>query len=149
MMEQKADFSNDNPPIGFVTGGGLEANLQVKLTVPAQTVQEGAFVVMDSGTLRFYGLVTDLQLAAIDPNYASQLNRERFSPRLGQYLNQNTLYTNLAVMPALMMDRGPDPASQEYAAWAQNRPATDTPIKVKTVPDHHAPVKLANAEDIA
>lgn len=148
-MEKRADFSNDNPPIGFVTGGGLEANLQVKLTVPAQTVQEGAFVVMDSGTLRFYGLVTDLQLAAIDPNYASQLNSERFSPRLGQYLNQNTLYTNLEVMPALMMDRGPDLASPEYAAWAQNRPATDTPIKVKTVPDHHAPVKLANAEDIA
>ena len=52
-MEQRIDFSNNNPPIGFVTGGGLEANLQVKLTVPAQTVQEGAFVVMDSGTLRF------------------------------------------------------------------------------------------------
>jgi hypothetical protein len=149
MMEPRADFSNDNPPIGFVTGGGLEANLQVKLTVPAQTVQEGAFVVMDSGTLRFYGLVTDLQLAAIDPNYASQLNSERFNPRLGQYLNQNTLYTNLAVMPALMLDRGPDPASLEYAAWAQNRPEISKPITVKTVPDHHAPVKLANAEDIA
>ena len=148
-MEPRADFSTDNPPIGFVTGGGLEANLQVKLTVPAQTVQEGAFVVMDSGTLRFYGLVTDLQLAAIDPNYANQLNSERFNPRLGQYLNQNTLYTNLAVMPALMLDRGPDPASPEYAAWAQNRPEISKPITVKTVPDHHAPVKLANAEDIA
>ncbi len=123
--------------------------MQVKLTVPAQTVQEGAFVVMDSGTLRFYGLVTDLQLAAIDPNYASQLNSERFNPRLGQYLNQNTLYTNLAVMPALMLDRGPDPASPEYAVWAQNRPEISKPITVKTVPDHHAPVKLANAEDIA
>jgi len=148
-MEQRADFSNDNPPIGFVTGGGLEANLQVKLTVPAQTVQEGAFVVMDSGTWRFYGLVTDLQLAAVDPNYASQLNSERFSPRLGQYLNQNTLYTNLAVMPALMIDRGPDPASPEYAIWLQNRPENIKPITVKTVPDHHAPVKLADAADIA
>ena len=42
-MEPRTDFRNDNPPIGYVTGGGLEANLQVKLTVPAQTVQEGAF----------------------------------------------------------------------------------------------------------
>ena len=148
-MEQRADFSNDNPPIGFVTGGGLEANLQVKLTVPAQTVQEGAFVVMDSGSWRFYGLVTDLQLAAVDPNYASQLNSERFSPRLGQYLNQNTLYTNLAVMPALMLDRGPDPTTPEYATWLQNRPENAKPITVKTVPDHHAPVKLADAADIA
>ncbi len=148
-MEQRADFSNDNPPIGFVTGGGLEANLQVKLTVPAQTVQEGAFVVMDSGSWRFYGLVTDLQLAAVDPNYASQLNSERFSPRLGQYLNQNTLYTSLAVMPALMLDRGPDPTTPEYTVWLQNRPENVKPITVKTVPDHHAPVKLADAGDIA
>ena len=148
-MEQRIDFSNNNPPIGFVTGGGLEANLQVKLTVPAQTVQEGAFVVMDSGTLRFYGLVTDLQLAAVDPNYASQLNSERFSPRLAQYLNQNTLYTNLAVMPALMLDRGPDPTGPEYAQWAQARPEKPKPISVKTVPNHHAPVKLADSMDIA
>ncbi len=148
-MEQRADFSNDNPPIGFVTGGGLEANLQVKLTVPAQTVQEGAFVVMDSGTLRFYGLVTDLQLAAVDPNYASQLNSERYNPRLAQYLNQNTLYTNLAVMPALMLDHGPDPTSPEYAAWAQNRPENSKPITVKTVPNHHSAVRLADAGDIS
>jgi len=148
-MEQSSDFNNSNPPIGFVTGGGLEANLQVKLTVPAQTVQEGAFVVMDSGNWRFYGLVTDLQLAAVDPNYASQLNSERFSPRLAQHLNEQTLFTNLAVMPALMLDQGPDPASPEYAAWAQNRPEKITPITVKTVPNHHSPVKLANAADIA
>ena len=107
-MEPQANLSPETPPIGFVTGGGLEANLQVKLTVPAQTVQEGAFVVMDSGNWRFYGLVTDLQLAAVDPNYASQLNSQRFSPRLARYLNQNTLYTNLAVMPALMLEKGPD-----------------------------------------
>ena len=148
-MEPQANLSPENPPIGFVTGGGLEANLQVKLTVPAQTVQEGAFVVMDSGNWRFYGLVTDLQLAAVDPNYASQLNSQRFSPRLARYLNQNTLYTNLAVMPALMLEKGPDPASPEYPAWAQNRPEKVKPITVKTVPDHHAPVKLANAGDIA
>ena len=148
-MEQRIDFSNNNPPIGFVTGGGLEANLQVKLTVPAQTVQEGAFVVMDSGSLRFYGLVTDLQLAAVDPNYASQLNSERFSPRLAQYLNQNTLYTNLAVMPALMLDRGPDLTSPEYAQWAKDHPEKPKPISVKTVPNHHAPVRLADSMDIA
>ena len=148
-MEQRSDFTNNNPPIGFVTGGGLEANLQVKLTVPAQTVQEGAFVVMDSGTLRFYGLVTDLQLAAVDPNYASQLNSERFSPRLAQYLNQNTLYTNLAVMPALMLDRGPDLTSPEYAQWAKDHPEKPKPISVNTVPNHHAPVRLADSMDIA
>ena len=43
MMEQRADFSNDNPPIGFVTGGGLEANLQVKRAIvhggAAETVE--------------------------------------------------------------------------------------------------------------
>lgn len=147
-MERSADFENNNPSIGFVTGGGLEANLQVKLTVPAQTVQVGSFVVMDSGTWRFYGLVTDLQLATVDPNYANQLNSERFSPRIAQQLNQQTLFTNLAVMPALMMDQGPDPSSPEYARWAENRPKEVTPLSVKTVPDHHAQVKLASQVDI-
>ncbi|HNZ15494.1 MAG TPA: hypothetical protein PKI51_05760, partial [Anaerolineaceae bacterium] len=52
------NLSPKNEPIGFISGGGLEANLQVRLTVSAQTVQSGAFVVMDSGYWRFYGLVT-------------------------------------------------------------------------------------------
>ncbi len=138
-----------NSQIGFVTGGGLEANLQVRLSVPPQSVQEGAFVVIDSNNWRFYGLVTDLRLTAIDENYANQINAQRFTPQLAELLNQQTLYTNLAVMPVLMMETGPDIDSPEYAAWRDEHPNDNAPITVKTIPSHHAPVKLADRADIA
>ena len=140
--------SNKNEPIGFISGGGLEANLQVRLTVPAQSVQSGAFVVMDSGYWRFYGLVTDLQLGATDPQYANQLNIHRFDPALASILNKQTLFTNLAVMPALMLEIGPEPGAPEYSQWRGSLSKEPTPMPVKTVPDHHTPVRLADKGDI-
>ncbi len=140
--------SNKNEPIGFISGGGLEANLQVRLTVPAQSVQSGAFVVMDSGYWRFYGLVTDLQLGATDPQYANQLNIHRFDPALASILNKQTLFTNLAVMPALMLEIGPEPGAPEYSQWRSALSKEPTPMPVKTVPDHHTPVRLADKGDI-
>ena len=131
MMENNKTL---NSQIGFVTGGGLEANLQVRLSVPPQSVQEGAFVVIDSNNWRFYGLVTDLRLTAIDENYANQINAQRFTPQLAELLNQQTLYTNLAVMPVLMMETGPDVDSPEYAAWREENPDDKAPITVKTIP---------------
>jgi hypothetical protein len=140
--------SNKNEPIGFISGGGLEANLQVRLTVPAQSVQSGAFVVMDSGYWRFYGLVTDLQLGATDPQYANQLNIHRFDPALASILNKQTLFTNLAVLPALMLEIGPEPGAPEYSQWRRSLSKEPTPMPVKTVPDHHTPVRLADKGDI-
>ena len=40
--------STPEESIGYIVGGGLKANLQARLTVPAQNVQEGAFVVVES-----------------------------------------------------------------------------------------------------
>lgn len=143
------DQTTNNPDIGFVIGGGLEANLDVRLSVPPQDVQEGAFVVIDSNNWRFYGLVTDLRLTAIDEQYANQLNSQRFTPYLAEQLNKQTLFTNLAVMPVLMKDRGPDPASPDYRGWRLNNMEDPAPMPVKTIPNHHAPVKLADKADIA
>ena len=138
-----------NKPIGYVVGGGLEANLQVRLIVPPQEVQEGAFVVIDSGTWRFYGLVTDLQLGATDPRFADEQSELRLPAGLAGLLHGQTLFTNLNVMPVLMIDRGPEPGTLGYEAWRQEHPENAAPVTVKTVPSHHAPVRLADAEDIA
>lgn len=138
-----------NPTIGYVIGGGLEANLDVRLTIPPQEVQEGAFVVIDSNNWRFYGLVTDLRLTAIDELYANQLNSQRFATHLAEYLNKQTLFTNLAVMPVLMKDKGPDPISPEYPAWRREHTDDPGPMPVKTIPIHHSSVKLADQADIA
>ena len=60
-MSEQANIKMDEgqESIGYIVGGGLKANLQARLTVPAQTIKEGAFVVVESGGWLFYGLVTD------------------------------------------------------------------------------------------
>ncbi len=135
--------------IGYVVGGGLKENFRVRLTVDPLTVQEGAFVVIESGDVQFYGLVTDLQLGATDPRFADEQSETRLPPLLARALHGQTLYTNLEVLPALMLERGPEPGSAGYAGWLKSlRGQQPKPGPVKTVPPHHASARLANEGDI-
>jgi len=141
--------------IGYIIGGGLKENFRVRLSVPPQRVQEGAFVVIESGTWLFYGLVTDLQLGATDPRFADEQSEQRLPPMLARALHGQTLFTNLEVLPALMLERGPDQeaAPEAYKRWQAEIDAglraAPRPMPVKTVPAHHAKVRLATAGDIA
>ena len=149
-----SDFSTNKSggqPIGYVVGGGLKANLFVRLTVPSDQVQEGGFVVLESGNWQFYGLVTDLQLGASDPRYAEKPAENRLSPMVTRLLNEQTLYTNLEVLPALMLERGPELDSPDYEAWtkAHQNENLPRPLPIKTVPSHHALARLASAGDVA
>ncbi len=144
---------NHRKSIGYVVGGGLKENFRVRLEVPASQVQEGAFVVIQNLPWQFYGLVTDIQLGATDLRFADEQSEDRFPAALAQLLHGQTLYTNLEVLPALMLEMGPAPDSPAYLPW---REAIDTglrdeprPLPVKTVPPHHAKVFLANEGDIA
>lgn len=138
--------------IGYIVGGGLKENFRVRLTIHPSEVQEGAFVVIESGEHLFYGLVTDIQLGATDPRFADE-QATRLPDGLAQLLHGQTLYTTLEVLPALMLERGPDPASPEYRAWQEaidlGLKEAPRPMPVKTVPPHHAPVRLAGEGDIA
>jgi hypothetical protein len=139
----------ENNPIGYMVGGGLKESFKVRLTVDPLTVQEGGFVVIDSGDVRFYGLVTDMQLGATDPRFADEQSEARLPPALARALHGQTLFTTLEVLPALMLERGPDPASPEYKRWRAEHSGDPRPVPVKTVPPHHAPAYLADAVDIA
>jgi hypothetical protein len=148
--QNKSTSQNNDRAIGYIVGGGLKANLQARLTVPAQTVQEGAFVVVESNDWLFYGLVTDLQLGSTDPRFADEQTETRLPPQLARLLHGQTLFTNLEILTALMMEQGPDPSDPGYDAWFQK--VVDGQIRpepVKTVPQHHANVRLARAGDIA
>jgi len=153
MKNLKSTNNNQQSVIGYVVGGGLRENLTVRLTVPAQQVQEGGFVVIESGDWLYYGLVTDLRLEATDVRFADEHSEARFPPELAKLLQGSTLYTTLEVLPALMLERGPELDSPEYTAWMQaiesglkDEPG---PLPVKTIPPHHASVRLAGAHDIA
>jgi hypothetical protein len=139
--------------IGYVVGGGLKENLSVRLTVPSNQVQEGAFAVIESGDWQFYGLVTDLLLGTTDPRFADEQSEARLPIELANLLHGQTLYTNLEVLPALMLERGPDPGSPEYQTWRAEIDADEKPeprpLPVKTIPPHHAKVRMASPGDIA
>jgi hypothetical protein len=142
-----------NQFIGYLVGGGLKENLNVRLTVPSNEIHEGAFAVIESGSWQFYGLVTDLRLGATDPRFADEQSGERFPPALANLLHGQTLYTNLEVLPALMLERGPEPGTAEYQNWQaeidSGERAQPRPLPVKTIPPHHALVRLASPGDIA
>ena len=144
----QAEDPNDQP-IGYVIGGGLKANLFVRLTRPAYEVQEGGFIVLESGSWQFYGIVTDLQLGAIDPRYAEIQNRDRLPASISQLLASQTLYTNLEVLPALMLERGPEIGTDEYQQWRASLTEEPRPLPIKTIPTHHAIARLASRGDVA
>ncbi|HSF79635.1 MAG TPA: ATP-binding protein [Anaerolineales bacterium] len=153
MLNAEPDNQKIKSTIGYVVGGGLRENLRVRLTVPSQEVQEGSFVVIESGNWLYYGLVIDMQLGATDPRFADEQSETRLPLEIANLLHGQTLYTNLVVLPALMLDRGPEPDSNEYANW---RAAIDAglqeqprPLPVKTLPPHHASVRMASPGDIA
>ncbi len=142
-------MAEDKEQIGYIVGGGLKESFRARLTIPAQKVQEGAFVVMENTNWRYYGLVTDIQLGATDPRFADEQMGNRYPPELAKALHGQTLYTNLEILPALMQDIGPDMMSPEYAQWRSDNPEDPKPLAVKTVPPHHTPVGLAGPEHIA
>ena len=139
----------NDTPVGYVVGGTLKDSLTVRLTVPPQQVQEGSFVVIESDPWQFYGLVTDLQLGATDPRFADEQSEKRLPAGLAKLLHGQTLFTNLEVLPALMLERGPEIDSPDYPAWREAHPQDPQPLPVKTVPSHHAPVRVAHAGDVA
>lgn len=150
-MMLAADQDSASMYIGYVVGGGLKENLRVRLTVPSQEVQEGGFVVIESGDWLYYGLITDLLLGATDPRFADEQSEVRLPPGLAGLLHGQTLYTNLEVLPVLMLERGPELHDPRYDAWRQTHIESEEPrpMPIKTIPPHHAPVRLANAADVA
>lgn len=139
--------------IGYLVGGGLKENFRVRLTVSPQEIQEGAFVVIQSGWWNYYGIVTDINLGATDPRFADEQTEVRFPAHIAKALHGQTLYANLEVLPNLMLEVGPELGTPEYKDWQGKIDAglKDAPriLPVKNVPPHHAVVSLANEGDIA
>lgn len=150
-MQNEAMMDNVKNVIGYVVGGGLKEGFRIRLTVPANQVQEGSFVVCEDARYCYFGLVTDLQLGATDPRFADEKSN-RLQPPIQQALLGKTLYTTLNMYPTLLMDKGPDFATTERAEWDRRVEAGQEnpgPKPVKTVPAHHTAVRQANAADVA
>lgn len=145
------DPSAHKGPLGYIVGGGLKSGLRVRLTVPADAVQEGSFVVCDTPRYRYFGLITDLQLGSTDPRFADEKS-DRLPEVIRGALYGKTLYTTLEMYTTLLVDMGPDLMSPERAEWqarVDKGEENPGPRPVKTVPAHHMPVRAADAADVA
>src|SRR4030095_15218259 len=119
--------------IGFLVGGGLKENFRVRLTVSPQEIQEGAFVVIQSGDWNYYGIVVDITLGATDQRFADEQSGLRYPPNIAKALYGQTLYANLEILPNLMLEIGPEPGSPDYKDWqGMNKP------RFKKTPRHPA-----------
>src|SRR5512132_2025951 len=139
--------------IGYLVGGGLKENFRVRLTVSSQEIQEGAFVVIQSGDWNYYGIVVDITLGATDQRFADEQSGLRYPPNIAKALYGQTLYANLEILPNLMLEIGPEPGSPDFKDWQGmiNAGRKEPPriLPVKNVPPHHAQVYLADEGDIA
>jgi len=127
--------------IGEIIGGSLKEGLRVRLNIPPQEVQEGAFLVAEDNDWLFYGLVTDLRLRASDERFADSRALQPLKPPLAELARSELLYTEAEMYPVLMA-----PTLEAYEASGGELP--DQAIPVKTVPAHATPVRLAQAGDI-
>jgi DNA helicase HerA-like ATPase len=142
-------MSEKDQSLGYIVGGGLKEGLRVRLTVSAEEVQEGSFVVCDSGRFNYFGLVTDLQLGATDPRFADEAS-ERLQTAIKQALLGKTLYTTMEMYSTLMMEKGPPFDSPEREKFDNEIDSgLKSPEPVKTVPAHHSLVRAANEADVA
>lgn len=132
--------------IGFVIGGSLKEGLFVRLTVPAERIQEGAFVVIESSGLKFYGLVVNLSLKSYDPRYSQDWIAGRMPDKITTLLHNLTLFTEMEVLPVLMQNTGLELGDPHYDS---NAKVDQSPVPVKTLPIHQAPVRLATQFDVS
>lgn len=148
---QNLSIETMSETIGYIVGGGLREGLRVRLTVSADSVQEGAFVVCEHSRWRYYGLITDLQLGSTDPRFADE-QTDRIQPAISRALHGKTLFTTMAMYTTLMQDIGPEYGTAARDKWDDDRAngkIQTGPRPVKTVPAHHATVRLASEADVA
>lgn len=119
-----------NNSIGYVLGGDMN-ELTARLTVPLRDVQEGSFVVIESGRMRFYAMLSKIELGASSQEFAEG-GLHRLPAKVRQLVTGEALYANIKLLPVLMQEDG----------------IRGKVIAVKTLPEHYAEVTLAAGADI-
>jgi DNA helicase HerA-like ATPase len=120
--------------LGVVVAGSLSKGLEVKLD--SGTVIEGLavgrYVVVRGNTgRRFFSLVTDVQLDALNP-LIEKAPPDTSDPFLARVYQGTAVFGRVHIAPMLVLDEG----------------ATE-PKPVKTIPAHFAPVYPASEEEVA
>ncbi|MGA2158847.1 MAG: ATP-binding protein [Dehalococcoidia bacterium] len=126
---------NVNLRLGTVIYGSLTQGVHVKLD-PARSVEDvtvGRYVAIQGEKKRFFGMITDISLEAVDPR-AMVMPPDISDPFIAKVVSGTTTYGKLSVLPMLTISGIADD--------------TEGPQPAKTVPPHFASVELASQSDV-
>ena len=127
---------NGPPRLGMVVSGSLTEGVEVRLdaATPIEAIKVGAFVTIQGERLRFFGVVTDVELQATDPGL--RLTPPDVSnPYIASVVSGTAAFGTINVEPMLTLSTDPNFAM-------------DGPQPAKTVPPHFSQVSLASDRDI-
>ena len=123
--------------LGIITSGSLKAGMEAKLdaSTPVEEMKVGRYVVIEGQKLRFFGLITDIGLGALDQRIPAN-PPDVTDPFVAEVISGTSTYGTLHVVPMLTLEKS---ASGTVSG----------PQPVKTVPPHFAAIHHAQEEDVA
>ncbi len=133
MSEQNFD---EQTHLGSIISGSLTRGVEVKLdaSISVEDMAVGRYVAIEGERRRFFGMITDVSMEAIDPR-AMVTPPDVSDPFIAQVVSGTTIYGKLRVLPMLTI--GGDAMS-----------ILEGPQPAKTVPTHFSEVKLASQRDV-
>lgn len=123
--------------LGLVVSGSLVKGIEVKLdgSASVEDMAVGRYVVIEGQRKRFFGIITDVRLGALD-EAITVVPPDVDDPFVAQVVQGTSTYGVLHVLPMLALDK-------------DARGLTRGPQPVKTVPVHFTMVRQAADEDVA
>lgn len=127
---------NEGIRLGTVISGSLTGGVQVKMD-PAMSVEDiavGRYVAIRGEKKRFFGMITDVSLEAVDP-HALTMPPDISDPFIASVVSGTTTYGKISVLPSLTI-------SNTVMGGESG------PMPAKTVPSHFSDVELATQRDV-
>jgi DNA helicase HerA-like ATPase len=130
------DESKKDNRLGSVISGSLAQGVQVKLDAEksVEDIAVGRYVAIRGEKKRFFGMITDVSLEAVDPR-ALVMPPDISNPFIARVVAGTTTFGRISVLPMLTV-------STSVAG------AGDGPQPAKTVPSHFSAVERASQEDV-
>jgi len=130
-------MANLRTSIGKITGGGIKQHLRADLDIVPEEIDVGAYVLILGERWDYYALVADLaHNSGGDRRFAERPIQDRLPDGLARRVNRRTLKPTAQLMTNLCMPAG-------------DGSTTNKPVPATSLPPLHAPVCLAEADDIA
>ncbi len=123
--------------LGMIVSGSLTEGMEARLDADTsiEDIKVGAFVNIQGRSMRFFGVVTDVALASMDPALPAS-PPDVSNPFVARVVSGTAAYGTITVEPMLTLGAGDSVAG------------LDGPQPAKTIPPHFSPVGSATEEDI-